>query len=795
MKLKLFVSTMLLLLGSVSAKSYTKADIVVNGIQMGHMDEDLANEFSIQFNFTNNEDTFKKWQLGFYMPIPFYSLAAQNVNQNLRMQICDAGGRCTNLRYAKADSITDKDLSQAYLTVLEPISNFPLEEDKTYYIRLSHNNQGMPANISSFPQSLFLINTAKAADIPKIYTINTEISNYSIIGYNQEKVDEALKNSIQNNWNSSLPANPDELKIVPTPVLVGQAIDSGYVFPKKLVIHNQLNSDNEMLQNWVAIMKEDFDKKVTLDNDATARDGIVITEITTPKAVNNNPEGYRITITANNITIETMTNAGAYYALQTLRQLWYQNREKLPSMSIVDYPRFKYRGILLDVARHYFSFDEIKQLIDVMAASKLNTLHLHLSDDEAFRLQVPSLPLLSGSGATRGLGQQIGATMLVQNNLDTTNRTQYEYPVANTVYTGSYSPEDIKNLIAYANQNQITIIPEIDIPGHARSIIKAMPEIMIDHNDNSQYMSVQGYTDDVLPVCTYNSDISIGPEFTQTMNTLVNDIAKQFNGQTTIYAINNEISVAGDEVSKNAWSNDTSCRNEWSNLSALAKSQLFLERLANNNSDLLISGWQQLVQNSDGAFNKEIIGSGQTGHIWVWDPSSSGIKNAALLASKNYPTVLAFADKTYFDLAYTPSMYEHGFVWAGNNSGTYTALSSIVSANQTINQTKNQQNILGLEGALWSENLASADHLFYMALPKLTGLAEAAWSPQHTTAKANQVNWQSLANRLGCGSNGFLSYLNSLYQINYRGYPNGIHKEIPDEICGKNGVMTTNLKK
>lgn len=795
MKLKLFVSTMLLLLGSVSAKSYTKADIAVNGIQMGHMDEDLANEFSIQFNFTNNEDNFKKWQLGFYMPIPFYSLAAQNVNQNLRMQICDAGGRCTNLRYAKADSITDKDLSQAYLTVLEPISNFPLEEDKSYYIRLSHNNQGMPANISSFPQSLFLINTAKAADIPKIYTINTEISNYSIIGYNQEKVDEALKNSIQNNWNSSLPANPDELKIVPTPVLVGQAIDSGYVFPKKLVIHNQLNSDNEMLQNWVAIMKEDLDKKVTLDNDATARDGIVITEITTPKAVNNNPEGYRITITANNIIIETMTNAGAYYALQTLRQLWYQNRGKLPSMSIVDYPRFKYRGILLDVARHYFSFDEIKQLIDVMAASKLNTLHLHLSDDEAFRLQVPSLPLLSGSGATRGLGQQIGATMLVQNNLDTTNRTQYEYPVANTVYTGSYSPEDIKNLIAYANQNQITVIPEIDIPGHARSIIKAMPEVMIDHNDNSQYMSVQGYTDDVLPVCTYNSDISIGPEFTQTMNTLVNDIAKQFNGQTTIYAINNEISVAGDEVSKNAWSNDTSCRNEWSNLSALAKSQLFLERLANNNSDLLISGWQQLVQNSDGAFNKEIIGSGQTGHIWVWDPSSSGIKNAALLASKNYPTVLAFADKTYFDLAYTPSMYEHGFVWAGNNSGTYTALSSIVSANQTINQTKNQQNILGLEGALWSENLASADHLFYMALPKLTGLAEAAWSPQHTTAKANQVNWQSLANRLGCGSNGFLSYLNSLYQINYRGYPNGIHKEIPDEICGKNGVMTTNLKK
>lgn len=793
MKLKLFASTMLLLLGSVSAKSYTKADIAVNSIQMGHMDEDLANEFSIQFNFTNKEDTFKKWQFGFYMPMPFYSLALQNVNQNLRMQICDAGGRCTNLRYVKADSITDKDLSQAYLTILEPISNFPLEEDKTYYIRLSHNNQGLPANISTFPQSLFLINTAKAADIPKIYTINTEISNYSLIGYDQNKIDEDLKNTIQSNWNSSIAANPNELKIVPAPVLVGQPIDSGYVFPKKLLIHNQLNSDNAMLQNWAEIIKDDLDKKVTVDNDGAAKDGILITEISTPKAINNNPEGYRITITADNIMIETMTNAGAYYALQTLRQLWYQNKEKLPSMSIVDYPRFKYRGILLDVARHYFSTDEIKKLIDVMAANKLNTLHLHLSDDEAFRLELASLPLLSATGANRGLGQQIGATMLIQNNLDTTNRSQLDYPLANTPYSGSYSPEDIKNLIAYANQNQITIIPEIDIPGHARSIIKAMPEVMIDHNDNSQYMSVQGYTDDVLPVCTYNSDISIGAEFTQTMNTLVNDIAKEFNGQTTIYAINNEISVAGDEVSKNAWSNDTSCRNEWSSLSSLAKSQLFLERLANNNSDLLVSGWQQLVQNPDGSFNKEIIGSGQTGHIWVWDPSSSGVKNAAKLATKNYPTVLAFADKTYFDLAYTPSMYEHGFTWAGNNNGSYTPLSSAITANETLSQTKNQQNILGLEGALWSENLASADHLFYMALPKLPALAEAAWSPAHTTSRETKLNWQSLANRLGCGTDGFLSYLNKIYQVNYRGYPNGINKEIPDGICKLNA--TSSIKK
>jgi len=531
------------------------------------------------------------------------------------------------------------------------------------------------------------------------------------------------------------------------------------------------------------LLENDLDlSKVSVDNNTSARDGIIVSEMSNPKAINNNPEGYRITITSDNILIEAMTNAGVSYAFQTLRQLWYQNKQHLPSMSIIDYPRFKYRGILLDVARHYFGIGEIKQMIDVMAAQKLNTLHLHLSDDEAFRLVMPSFPDAGTIASSRGLGQKVGATMLVQNNLDTTNRSQPEYPLANTVYKGSYSPDDIKELIAYANQNQITVIPEIDIPGHARALIKSLPELMIDSNDNSQYMSVQGYTDDVLPVCLYNSDISIGAEFTQTINTVINDIARQFSGQTTIYANNNEISVGGDEVSKNAWSNDTSCRNEWSGLSALAKSHLFFQRLANSNNELLLSGWQQLVQNDDGTLAKEAVAAGQTGHIWVWNTSNNGIKDTIILANKNYPTVLAYADKTYFDLAYTSSMYEHGFTWAGVTD-SHTVLSSAVAAAHAASQTKNSQNIIGLEGALWSENLASSDHLFYMALPKMPALAEAAWSPVNTTAKTQKLNWQSLAIRLGCGKDGFLAYLNNLYQVNYRGYPNGIAKEVPANIC------------
>ena len=92
---------------------------------------------------------------------------------------------------------------------------------------------------------------------------------------------------------------------------------------------------------------------------------------------------------------------------------------------------------------------------------------------------------------------------------------------------------------------------------------------MVDPNDNSQFVSVQGYSDDVLPVCTYGTDISVGNQFTPTMNTIMQNIAAQFNNQSTVYAVNNEVSVGGDEVSSHAWTNDTSCRNEWANLSSL----------------------------------------------------------------------------------------------------------------------------------------------------------------------------------------------------------------------------------
>ncbi len=800
MKKKLLGLILAGLASSVLASQIEPSEIKIDNIEIGKMDGDTqASQFSLLVNFHNDGDDIDKWKIGFYMPRSFFSLSAQNINPELEVQVCDAVGVCANLRYVKSSPITASDTSQGYFTMLEPLSNFTLKKKGRYFLRLAHNNQWSPGNVSALPQSWFMIADDKVKDgVPRIYTIQTEINQYSILGYDQNQVDEKLTKYINDNWQNSLSVPSNLINIVPAPVSISQPNLGDYTLPTKTVtIHNQLNTDNVVANQWAATIKQDWKikKKVLVDNDASANDGIVITTINDPKSINNNPEGYRLTISSNGIVIEALTDAGAYYALQTLRQLWSQNPQNLPSLTITDYPRFKYRGILLDVARHYFTPAEINKLIDVMASQKLNTLHIHFSDDEAFRLALPEYPTLASVATKRGLGHLVGPNMLLQNNLDTTNMSQQAYPAANSVYAGSYSAEEIKALITYANANQITVIPEIDLPGHARALIKALPDTMSDPNDNSQFISVQGYTDDVLPVCTYGTDISVGSQFTASMNNIVNSVANLFNQQTSVYAINNEVSVGGDEVSPNAWSNDTSCRNEWNNLSALDKSHLFFKKLALANNNLMLSGWQQAVQTDGSELGKNLIPVAQTGHIWVWNPSGEGVKQAVTLANNNYPTILAYADKSYFDLAYTSSMYEPGFTWAAPNLDTYSALSLAQTASKTQSLSKLPQNILGLEGTLWSENLASFDHLMYSALPKMPGLAEAAWSPNYITADKQQLNWQSLATRLGCGETGFLAYLNKLYGVNYRGYPNGISKEVPDgSLCQeKSALIPPNL--
>ncbi|MCP3965724.1 MAG: family 20 glycosylhydrolase [Lentisphaerae bacterium] len=756
--------------------------------------------------------TLSSWMLGYYIPRTFETVANGNVNPDLKMTILDvsSGKKANECKLVTAQERIDRpgtNLTAGYLTVLKAAEKYDLTPGHTYKVTMKNNNQWAPTNYSSMPQSFFMV-IGNPAD-RNVKNITTTPKDYTIGGYVQDSIDREVSqhnqdNLAESNTNTTL---ADNYNLVPTPVKTEKLENSGeFIAGDKLNIHiptdrRDLNLKGvaEQLQSYLASEKVGISSTI-FENTYEQNTGpaIVLTKMEDGSIIDNNPEGYSLTVDRNRIEIAALRPAGFFYGIQTLKVLLNNhltNPQPIPALRIIDYPRFKYRGILLDVSRHYFSVATIQRLIDVMAAQKLNTLHIHFSDDEGWRLMLDNLSFLY-KGAGRGIDQRSNLTpgMLIQGNLDITNYQSFDpsqstlenYTKAQDYYYHYYTSRDIRKLIKYANNRQITIIPELDLPGHARALVYSYVKAFINPDDTSEYITVQGFTDGVIPVCLYNSSVAQGRLFTWIMNMIIEDTAALFNNQTTEYSINNEVSVGGDEVSAYAWTNDPAATGVWANKTALQKSQYFFQQLSNNLSGIVMSGWQQFVQEDDSSILPEnAVPSEKTGHVWVWIPSDNGIEQAQMLVRQKYPIVLAFADNTYFDLAYTPDKWEPGFPWAGKFLDTNAALKSAANVTKTSDSIASDyvNYIKGIEGALWSENIPNERHLFYMALPKMCGLAEAAWAPQAVTVSTEnsssyQVNWLSLSKRLGLDQNGFLGYLSKSYNVKYRGYPNGIQKEV-----------------
>jgi len=784
-------------------------------------------EFSAFIVFKANT-SLTNWLLGFYMPFTLNKTAS--LNPNLTLQICsiDSFNRglleiksretllqeldpknCQKLDYA-VNKEGDFDLSAGWTSVLGPVKNSKytnLQQNKHYLIKIEHNAIGVTRNYSSFPQSFFLINT-KSKVVENLTLTNKEI--YSVLDYNQSDIDNENEEHIQSTWSNSIPlkAQHPSFNLIPTPVEIhtrqkatNDCLTSGQVaLITKSNITVQWHNVIKSFKNTITDDLQQQGVRVIQNSLPKSKCRIIIQKFRNGAFAQYHPEGYRIDVNPKSIVVSAATDTGAFYALQTLRQLWLSRDGSIPQMSIKDYPRFKYRGLLVDVSRHFRTPDELKHLIDLMAFHKLNTLHMHFSDDEGFRVPLKNYNQeIIHTADKRGYGTQIGsnkmaALLIKQSNLDILSNPSYPetYSQATDYYTGTYTKKDIQKIIQYANSHKITVIPEIDLPGHAKALIKAV-NILKDKDDKSVFSSIQGYSDDVIPICKYQES----KEFTEFIDNMLTDIASMFSNQTTLYAMN-EVSLGGDEVSGDAWTASPACNKNpiWKNkFTALEKSHFFFKLVSEQNSNIKFSGWQQFIQTDDpdGALGKEIVPSSHTGHVWVWNNAKDGIIQAKTLANKNYPTVLDFSDELYFDLTYNKDKTELGQYWATDYSDTNAALQSALSSS-TVQSTlsgSDKKNIVGLEAGLWSENLVTYDDMMYMTFPKLTGLAEAAWSPSDVTTNQNSVNWQSLAYRLGCGSSGHLALLNHKFGVKYRGYSKldsqGIQLEVPEnsQLCSK----------
>lgn len=409
-------------------------------------------------------------------------------------------------------------------------------------------------------------------------------------------------------------------------------------------------------------------------------------------------EGYTLDITPRGITIEAHQPNGIFYAVQTIYQLLpYQIFSQdavgsmdlsLPCVKIFDKPRFAWRGNMLDVSRHFISIDYLKQNLDMLASLKMNKFHWHLTDDQGWRIEIKSYPNLTETGAWR----------VDRNKLDWHNRMEQQ-PGEIATYGGYYTQEQIKEIINYAQERFIDIIPEIDMPGHSRAAIASYPEISCDGAD---YKVATG---GIMNDNTYCPGKEITFEFTERM---LNEVMDLFPSQY--------MHIGGDECNKEKWETCEDCqkRIKDNNLADEHELQSYfikrVEKIINARGKKMI-GWDEIMQG----------GLAPNATVMSWRGTKGGIE----AAKAGHDVVMTPHPYCYLD-------FRQGSIELEPDYGySRLLLSTAYSYNPAPDDMKPEvaKHILGVQGNLWAESMQTPFDLNYMMFPRLFAIAEVGWTP------------------------------------------------------------------
>ena len=420
------------------------------------------------------------------------------------------------------------------------------------------------------------------------------------------------------------------------------------------------------------------------------------------------PEGYKLIVNADGVKVEAQTSAGFYYAFQTVKKILPANvmagvkdeavtEYALPLVSINDEPRFGYRGFMLDVSRHFFTVEEVKRMIDIMAVYKMNRFHWHLTDDQGWRVEIKRYPKLTTVGATRA-------------NSWTVDMNYGDYWTNEQYGPYFYTQEEIKDVVAYAKERHIEIIPEIDMPGHFVAAMTAYPEFSCWPEGAHALWVTGGISTDVLNVAN--------PEAVQFAKNILEELCELFPYP--------QIHIGGDECPTSAWEGNALCQQRYQELGLTNYRQLqthFIKEIG----DFLASKGRKMA-----VWNESITASGadlnmmkETGAtIYCWTPCQASAKKAAELGLPNVVT------------EYYNGYYINRRQWAtgeptGAGPGTdnletvynYVPVPTNISASLSKYYT-------GVQGTFWTEHVANREYLEYLALPRLLAVAEAGWTQQ-----------------------------------------------------------------
>ena len=603
---------------------------------------------------------------------------------------------------------------------------------------------------------------------------------------------------------------PDSLPpLIPSPVRYTRVAGPPVVLDVKWSIRHEVGLEREAA--FLAKKLQDLTGRAwqirPLAGETSSSTAIVLR--TRPLTVNGvQHEAYTLSVKRQGIQIAGADAAGVFYGVQSLLALippqvfrQPQARISLPALEIEDAPRFASRGMQLDVARNFQTKESILRLLDLLAFYKINRFLLYTTEDEGWRLEIPGLPELTQVGAQRQhtTGKEAPALHPAYGS----GPTAY---AEGTYGSGYYTREDFVEILRYAAERHIEVLPVVNFPGHARAAIKAMearyarlmkegkPEEaeeyrLIDPEDTSVYLSAQGYKDNVVSVARESSY--------RFYEKVVEEIARMYEAAGLRLKV---LHVGGDEVPGNAWTQSPMAQRllreepsigTFPNLHAYFLKKL-LKRL--ERFKLEFHGWEEIAllhpEKGRTEINTELARQPVVAYIWnnLFDYPDLGYR----LANAGYKVVLCNVSNFYFDLAYDNDPQEPGLYWAGfvdtfdNFAFAPYAMFNTTPSNHMGKPfdweadfpkraqltTESRANIIGLEAQLWSETVKGRSMMEYYTLPKLMGFAESAWAaerpweniPEATAGTARlKADWNRFANKLALTELPRLAALNGGY--------------------------------
>lgn len=472
---------------------------------------------------------------------------------------------------------------------------------------------------------------------------------------------------------------------------------------------------------------------------------------------------YSLNVNATGINIAASDQNMLFYAAQSLLALIEPGVGSIPLVSITDSPRFDFRGMHVDVARNFHSVDSMKKLIDQMSAYKLNKLHLHLSDDEGWRLEIPSLPELTTVAGKREFSVDDNGNVT---ETDSLMPAMGSGPNTNNQGSGFYSRAQFIELLQYANARYIEVIPEFDMPAHVRSAVVAMRArarnlgdarniaVRIDDpDDTSRYLTVQNYNDSFINPCvpgTYNF-----------LEAVINDVKGMYTAANLPF---NVWHMGGDEAVNimlgfgfqvkdtslwdQPWSGSPVCStfiNDTADVNSIEDlTPYFIKRVAQIVAD---AGIPTLYAYQDiyGDLTSSELNTTNAG-VGFWaalanNNASNTVGLANSFANRGFDTVIGIPDFLYFDFPYEVDPEERGYYWAARQINTekvfkfspenlaQNAATSVARYGEPWSATNqgSSQGYSGMQGFLWGETVRTPEQFDYMLFPRLLALAERAW--------------------------------------------------------------------